>query len=134
MIKDYASLRPYFCFAETSLITYIEKNENVNHSQDVPAIVRKEGRMVSLISPCSWEFPAPDIFTHEGTSCPSSCFSFGKVFQYEIYRKNVFASQTCFVQDAFLPKFSFQENFCKSLIIGNFKNPLVSREQLNNNH
>jgi hypothetical protein len=55
--------------------------------------------------------------------------SLRSVAEYTFTGKSIrFAQSLRAIND--FPKFSLRENFCKLHIIGNFKNPLVSREQL----
>jgi len=56
---------------------------------------------------------------------------FGTELKPSVFPNGEFNIDLEITQQVVPSKFSFQENFSKSLIIGNFKNPLVSREQLN---
>jgi len=56
--------------------------------------------------------------------------SLRSVAEYTFTGKSIRFAQSPFAINDF-PKFSLRENFCKLHIMFNFKNPLVSKEQLN---
>jgi len=69
-----------------------------------------------------------DWKTHEGTLC-STRASLRSVGEYPFSDKFFWLTPIGFVPTRIYPNFSLRKNFAKLNIIGNFKNPLVSREQ-----
>jgi hypothetical protein len=70
-----------------------------------------------------------DWKTHEGVLNTTRA-SLRSVGEYPFSDKFFWLTPIGFVPTRIYPNFSLRKNFAKLNIIGNFKNPLVSREQL----